>query len=217
MTLTDFTEHMPEPIRRRAVKRTFRPGDILIQKSEPASRVYLLVDGTTRVSNEFESGQRYTFSRNTAPQILGELEVLGHQPRYATTNEAMTPCTVYALPPTAFYDWMRSDCEFAIYVAELLASKMYPTASENGKIKFLPSTQRLEAYLLERLGGIETDLFVLHTSRQQIADDIGTSVKTVNRGVAKLKEEGLITLTHGKITLTRAQQQRIASDAGEEA
>ena len=212
MDLLQFAEHMPDAIRRRAVRRTFQPGEALIRKGDPVTHVYLLLEGATRVSNEFESGQRYTCAQIDAPDILGDLEVLSHQECYAATNEALTECTVYALTTGTFYAWMRADNAFAIRIAELLATKMYPTLDENGRIKFLPSVLRLENYLLRRIGAVDTDLFVLHTGRQEIADDIGTSVKTVNRGVAKLKEAGLIGLSHGKITISREQKARIAED-----
>ncbi|WP_294144489.1 Crp/Fnr family transcriptional regulator [uncultured Selenomonas sp.] len=212
MDILHFAEHMPETIRQRAVKRVFRPGEALMRKGEPVTHVYLLTSGATRVSNEFESGHRYTFAQIDAPDILGDLEALSHQESYATTNEALTQCTVYALTIDTFYAWLREDNAFAIRVAELLAIKMYPTSDENGRIKFLPSVLRLENYLLHRIGGVDTDLFVLHTGRQEIADDIGTSVKTVNRGVTKLKEAGLIGLSHGKITISREQKMKIAED-----
>ena len=212
MDILHFAEHMPETIRQRIVKRVFRPGEALMRKGEPVTHVYLLTSGATRVSNEFESGHRYTFAQIDAPDILGDLEALSHQESYATTNEALTQCTVYALTIDTFYAWLREDNAFAIRVAELLAIKMYPTSDENGRIKFLPSVLRLENYLLHRIGGVDTDLFVLHTGRQEIADDIGTSVKTVNRGVTKLKEAGLIGLSHGKITISREQKMKIAED-----
>ena len=120
--------------------------------------------------------------------------------------EAATTCEVIAMSAETFLHWMKLDSDFAIAVAQQLAAKMYPTSNENGRIKFQPSLERLHSYLLKRLGDIDTDLFILHTSRQQIADDIGTSVKTVNRGVTKLKEAGLIGLLHGKITIDREQQ-----------
>ena len=212
MDILHFAEHMPETIRQRAVKRIFHPGEALMRKGEPVTHVYLLTSGATRVSNEFESGHRYTFAQIDAPDILGDLEALSHQESYATTNEALTQCTVYALTIDTFYAWMREDNAFAIRVAELLAIKMYPTSDENGRIKFLPSVLRLENYLLRRIGGVDTDLFVLHTGRQEIADDIGTSVKTVNRGVTKLKEAGLIGLSHGKITISREQRMEISKE-----
>lgn len=87
---------------------------------------------------------------------------------------------------------------------------MYPTSNENGQIKFQPSLQRLQEYLVKRVQLSPSERFILRTSRQQIADDIGTSVKTVNRGVSKLRDAGLITLLHGKISISAEQQQKLS-------
>ena len=216
MKLDYMLEHMPEEIRQHATKRTFQPGEIVVRKGDKADHIYLITAGKLRVSNEFESGQRYTFASLAVPDIIGDLEVLAGQECFAATNEAVTECQVLSMTAETFLHWMRTDNDFAVAVARLLAAKMYPTSNEAGRVKFLPSLDRLHGYLLKRLGDIETDLFILHTSRQQIADDIGTSVKTVNRGVVKLKEAGLISLLHGKITMNKEQQQLLKDTLAEE-
>ena len=205
MKLEYLIEHMPEDIKRQTTHKVFLPGESLMRKGERATHVYLLTRGSTRVSNEFASGQRYTFASLDTPDLIGDLEVLSGQGAYAASNEAVTTCEVIAMSAETFLQWMRMDSEFALTVAQMLAAKMYPTSNEAGRVKFLPSLERLHSYLIKRLGTIEADTFILHTSRQQIADDIGTSVKTVNRGVAKLKEAGLIGLLHGKISINKEQ------------
>ena len=209
MKLDYMLDHMPDSIRRQTTRRDFLPGESVVRKGEPADRVFLLTKGSLRVSNEFASGQRFTFGSLEVPDLIGDLEVLAGQKSYAASNEAVSTCEVIAMSAETFLQWMRSDNEFALAVAQLLAAKMYPTSNEAGRVKFLPSLERLHAYLIKRLGTIQTDLFILHTSRQQIADDIGTSVKTVNRGVAKLREAGLISLNRGKITINEEQQQAL--------
>ena len=209
MELDFILSHMPEEIRRQTTHRTYMSGETIVRKGEDARHVYLITRGSTRVSNEFSSGQRYTFAALSEADIIGDLDVLAGKSVYAATNEADSTCEVIAMRAETFLQWMHLDNEFAVAVARMLAAKMYPTSNEAGRIKFLPSLERLHSYLLKRLGDIETDLFILHTSRQQIADDIGTSVKTVNRGVLKLKEAGLITLLHGKITMDKEQQQAL--------
>ena len=209
MKLEYLIEHMPEDIKRQTTRKVFLPGESLMRKGERATHVYLLTRGSTRVSNEFASGQRYTFASLDTPDLIGDLEVLSGQGAYAASNEAITTCEVIAMNADTFLQWMRKDSEFALTVAQMLAAKMYPTSNEAGRVKFLPSLERLHSYLIKRLGSIETDTFILHTSRQQIADDIGTSVKTVNRGVAKLKEAGLISLLHGKISINKEQQKAL--------
>ena len=209
MKLEYLIEHMPEDIKRQTTHKVFLPGESLMRKGERATHVYLLTRGSTRVSNEFASGQRYTFASLDTPDLIGDLEVLSGQGAYAASNEAVTTCEVIAMSAETFLQWMRMDSEFALTVAQMLAAKMYPSSNEAGRVKFLPSLERLHSYLIKRLGTIEADTFILHTSRQQIADDIGTSVKTVNRGVAKLKEAGLIGLLHGKISINKEQQKAL--------
>ncbi|MBQ1461729.1 MAG: Crp/Fnr family transcriptional regulator [Selenomonas sp.] len=206
MKLDYILDHMPDEIRRQTTHKIFFPGESIVRKGEEARHVYLITRGTIRVSNEFASGQRFTFGTLDVPDLIGDLEVLAGQELYSASTEVSTQCEVIAMRSETFLQWMRIDNDFALAVAQLLAAKMYPTSNEAGRVKFLPSLNRLQTYLLKRLGDIDTDLFILHTSRQQIADDIGTSVKTVNRGVVKLKDEGLITLLHGKITMNKAQQ-----------
>ena len=148
--------------------------------------------------------------------MIGDLEVLAGQELYAASNEAVSTCEAIIMRAETFLQWMLLDNEFSLAIARQLAAKMYPTSNEAGRVKFLSSLNRLHSYLLKRLGDIETDLFILHTSRQQIADDIGTSVKTVNRGVVKLKEAGLVSLLHGKITMNKEQQQALKDSFTEE-
>ena len=216
MKLEYLLGHMPAEIKRQTTHKVYLPGESIVRKGEEAKHVYLLTKGETRVSNEFASGQRYTFGSLDVPDLIGDLEVLAGQELYAASNEASSTCEVIAMRAETFLQWMRIDNDFAVAVAQLLAAKMYPTSNEAGRVKFLPSLDRLHGYLLKRLGDIETDLFILHTSRQQIADDIGTSVKTVNRGVVKLKEAGLISLLHGKITINKEQQQMLKDTLAEE-
>ncbi len=209
MKLDYMLEHIPEEIRQHTTKRTFQPGEIVVRKGDKADHIYMITAGKLRVSNEFESGQRYTFASLAVPDIIGDLEVLAGQECFAATNEAITECQVMSMTAETFLHWMKTDNDFAVAVARLLAAKMYPTSNEAGRVKFQPSQERFEEYLAKRLGDIETDLFILHTSRQQIADDIGTSVKTVNRCVTKMRDDGDLALLHGKITLNRQQQERL--------
>ncbi|SHK54125.1 CRP/FNR family transcriptional regulator, cyclic AMP receptor protein [Selenomonas ruminantium] len=216
MELEFILEHMPEEIRRQTTHKNYVSGETIVRKGEDAKHVYLITKGSTRVSNEFASGQRYTFASLGIAELIGDLDVLAGTGVYAATNEADSACEVIAMRAETFLQWMHMDNEFAVMVARMLAAKMYPTSNEAGRIKFQPSFERLHSYLLKRLGDIQTDLFILHTSRQQIADDIGTSVKTVNRGVLKLKEAGLITLLHGKITINKDQQKALKDALADE-
>lgn len=203
--LLDAIASMPEAIRRQTTKRTIQPPEAIVMKGEEADHVYILLEGTVRVSNEFASGHRYSFAEFSGPSLIGEYEILASQPAYASTNEAITPCSIISMRADVFIQWVQHDAPLAFLLARLIAEKSYPTSNENGRIKFLSGLQKLENYLLRRFQPPAEGVFLLQEDRQQIADDIGTSVKTVNRSVAKLKKEQLIGLLHGKITITQQQ------------
>ena len=51
--------------------------------------------------------------------------------------------------------------------------------------------------------------FTVRLTRQELADKIGTSTKTVARGIDELKERGMVSVQHGKIVITERQFQRL--------
>ena len=57
----------------------------------------------------------------------------------------------------------------------------------------------------------------IRTTRRQIADEIGMSIRTLQRCIDGFTAQGYISLVHGKIHLTAEQRQRLLEDTdGEE-
>ena len=85
LKLEQVIEFMPESIRAKISRRTFRPGEFVVRKGERADHVYILTKGTTRVSNEFASGSAtpsptrpsQTSSATLSPRRTGVF--FGHQ------------------------------------------------------------------------------------------------------------------------------------------
>ena len=196
---------MPLSIRRQTAKKSIAPHEAIVLKGDDADHVFILLKGDVRVLNEFSSGQRYSFAEYSAPSFIGEYEVMAEQSVYATTNEAITRCELISMRAEVFIEWVQGSASLAFLLARIIAEKSYPTSNENGRIKFLPGLQKLQSYLLKRYDAFAPVPFILREDRQQIADEIGTSIKTVNRSVTSLKEENLIGLLHGKITITPEQ------------
>ncbi len=199
---------MPETYRRRLVERAYGKGTPIVLKGEAATRVFFLLEGRGRVSNEFVDGRRYSFAELLAPDIVGEFEAMAEAPTYAATCEATTPCRIVEMGRADFCAWLQEDGKNAYEIACLIARKSYPTSNMTGGIKYTSTEQRLAAFLLRHLSGM-TGNIRLSSSRQEIADEIGTSVKTVNRTIAKMREEGKIDILHGKLVVTEEQRQAL--------
>lgn len=75
-------EHMPERIRKRTTRKTYVPGETIVQKGDRANLAVLLTKGRIRVCTEFANGQRFIFGSMEVPDIIGDLEILAEQEYY---------------------------------------------------------------------------------------------------------------------------------------
>jgi CRP/FNR family cyclic AMP-dependent transcriptional regulator len=199
--------NMPEEIRQKVSLKQIGAGETLVKKGEKVQQVYILIQGEVKVANEFSNGRLYTYAHVQAVSFLGELEILAGAADFASTVEAVTACRVLQISAENFTKWLECDHSVLLAITKVLAKKMYPTSRENGTVIFLPGVRKLQAYITKYCSEKEQggEAFLLDRKRQQIADELGISVKTVNRCVEKLKEEGFLQVKRGKIYITQEQ------------
>ena len=88
---------------------------------------------------------------------------------------------------------------------KLLYELTYQTRDDR-KYLLLNSYDRLILYFMERYEKTaEKERAAIADSRDEIASAIGTCVKTVNRNVRKLQEQGRLTLKGGRIFISEVQ------------
>ena len=109
---------------------------------------------------------------------------------------------------------LRRDTEFFFTVARIFADAVGATMTQLGNIKYIPAQERLSSYLLAETQDMGREM-VIKTMRRQIADEIGMSIRTLQRCIDSFVEQGYIGLFHGKICLTAAQRQRLLTEMAE--
>ena len=56
------------------------------------------------------------------------------------------------------------------------------------------------------------EILVLSQTRARISEEVGISIKTLDRNIRKLEEMNLLTLNKGKIVITKAQYLQMKQD-----
>ena len=56
------------------------------------------------------------------------------------------------------------------------------------------------------------EILVLNKTRARISEEVGISIKTLDRNIRKLEEMNLLTLNKGKIVITKAQYLQMKQD-----
>lgn len=209
--LKEYTKNMPEDIRSRCTVRTHAAGSIIHQKNMELGYFGIVAKGENRVINEFENGNVYMIESNKAIDFIGEVTILAGMSHTSVTIEAVTDNVVAYISRKDAERWLASDMNILHLTARHTAFKLYRSSYNNGAKLFYPPSYLLLDYMVKygRQSGMESSrppktITVLRT-RQMLQEEIGVNVKTLNRTIRQLKEEGFFSLCKGKITFTREQ------------
>ena len=224
--LKEYTKNMPEDIRSRCTVRTHAAGSIIHQKNMELGYFGIVAKGENRVINEFENGNVYMIESNKAIDFIGEVTILAGMSHTSVTIEAVTDNVVAYISRRDAERWLASDINILNLAARHTAFKLYRSSYNNGAKLFYPPSYLLLDYMVKygRQNGMESSrgigssrgmgtsrtpvsVTVLRT-RQMLQEEIGVNVKTLNRTIRQLKEEGFFSICKGKITFTREQYEK---------
>ncbi len=114
---------LPEAALSQLIQRltpvTFSAGQRILTQGDPAGPMYVVQSGKVRVF-EGGNGKSRSLAFYREGGFFGELSILNGSPR-AASAEAVTDCTLLALPPETLLDLRRQFPEFEKLLAERLA------------------------------------------------------------------------------------------------
>ena len=186
--------------------QSFVPHQLIHQKDTPLEVVGILLSGSFRVFNELENGNLFMIEINEPISFTGEVALLSGRWITSVTLETITACKIAFLPVECFDDWLRADIRLLRYVSEGIANKLYRTSYHSGERMFYSTKYVLLDYILNEYRKSGMQEFVVKKTRQQMCEEIGLSVNSINRLLNSFRQEGLIVMNHGKIAMGPAQR-----------
>lgn len=206
-----YIRNMPEEIRKRYTIRTFPPGSIIHQKQFALDYFGIVCNGDHRCINEFENGSIFMIEKNEAVDFIGEVTILAGMEETSVTIQALTACTVLMISRKDFESWIEQDIGFLRMVAQKVAYKLYRSSYRRGERLFYPPSFLMLDYLLKhgKDYGIKAGRpMTVKKTRQELCEELGMTVKTINRTIGRLKEDGLVSIQKGKMVVDYEQYER---------
>lgn len=206
--LETYICHMPEALKHRYTIRVYPPGRIIHQKDSELEHFGLIVKGETRVINEFQNGNIFMIEKNHAIDFVGEVAILAGMEKTSVTIETLTETTVIYFHRKDFEEWIAGDIHLLRLIAERIAYKLYRSSYNRGARLFYPPRYILLDYMLKYAAAAQIEQkghAVIKKTRQEIYEECGIMVKTLNRTIKKLEEDGIVTMHKGKMTMTAEQ------------
>lgn len=181
-----------------AVERRLRRNEILFVAGDEAAGLFVIVEGALRAFREGVDGREQVIHVERAGATIAELPVFDDKP-YPSTVAAEEDTTVLFLSKREVKTLCLAHPEIALAGMKLLAGRLRKCAELVEALSLREVDQRLARWLLSEArargkrtdNGLELDLVL---TNQQIAARIGSVREVVSRALARLQQNGLVTI-----------------------
>lgn len=207
--LNELMENIPLSIMNRMFYKKYKANTVIFYKGDPLSYIYVLFNGEVQISNIFKDGCLFEIQRNNKISFIGEQTVLAGKNIASVTITALKDSEFILIRKNDFLKWLELDHKFSLFLLKSLAKRNYNNSKELGSKGYYSKQYLLEKYLCTQFEKNEKALVIINKSRQELADCIGTSLRSLERGISKLKKEGNISIVKRKITINQLQYNRM--------
>lgn len=179
---------------------------IFIEENADVDYVYILVDGIVRAIDYRICGIVYDYMWFYSVKVFGAMEILLKMEKYKTTLKTVTDCTMIVISKNKFEKWMLNDINALHMEIESMGSYLLEQARKERVFLFLQGIDRI-IYLFTQIyeQSSENNQCLLNLTRVELSERSGLSVKTINRSIKKMEENGYFSRNGNKIIISKKQ------------
>lgn len=191
-SLSYFLDTCPKHIKDKFVDMNFNTLDKILIQNEVCDSVYIIKKGTVKVYSITPNGVKYLERTHCESGLFGGLEVFSNKP-LLNYVEALEPCKAIKISKESFFEWIKYDSDFSLYVHIELSKKMYH-ASINNKANVVYNLKYRLLFFLWNFYN-EHNLNTVH--KDILVEGVGSNIRSVNRIIKELVSEDLLEYDKG--------------------
>ncbi|AHM62969.1 Crp/Fnr family transcriptional regulator [Flammeovirgaceae bacterium 311] len=175
----------------------------LFSEGSYPNALYFLNKGRIKTSKSNEDGREYITNLYKAGDFIGYIDLLEEQ-RYRESAVALEESEVTIVPREDFFTLIHNNRDVANKFIKILSDNLVEKEERLLKLAYNSVRKRVAEALLfveSQYGKEEKKDSKLSISREDLANIVGASSETVIRTLADLKDEKLIEINGGKITI----------------
>ncbi|MBC7320398.1 Crp/Fnr family transcriptional regulator [bacterium] len=180
-----------------SIERSYEKGEVIILQDTRVDGLYIVVNGSVRISRLSEDGRVKVLAILSAGDIIGEMSILDEELASATA-EALEDSRLLFIKREDFQGILLKYPIITLSIAQILVKRLRLADEEIENLAFYSVRSRVIKTLIElvnRYGektsrGLKISFKFTH---QELADMVGSSRETVSRIISTLEKEQLIT------------------------
>jgi CRP-like cAMP-binding protein len=159
-------------------------GTSLIKQEEAPKNVFIILHGSIKIHLNTTKGTEYLVALEGPGHLIGEIEALETAPATCSVT-ALTESRVAKISHKAYRRWIEEDHSFALLVNRIITHRLKRMTQRAATHLSYP----LEYSVLKLLKmlAVKKDSDTLHISINDIANYLGTNVRSINRILNELR------------------------------
>ncbi len=211
---------LPEPVLERlldgAIQRKVGSGETLFLQSEPATSVFLIVEGWVKLYRISPSGSEAVVAILKRNRSFGEAVAL-RDAAYPVSAEAITDCLLVQIDGKRMRRQIADDPELALNLLAASYVHLHGLVEQVEQLKARSGVQRLAEFLIELVEDAKPGARVaLPYNKTLIAGHLGIQPESLSRAFAKLRDHGVqIDGSHARIDDIEKLRDLASQDKGQ--
>lgn len=203
-----FAGLTPTPLRQlaaRAVERTYARGELVFQRGDPGTAMYLVRSGLLKVYDDSADGSELVLTTVPPGATVGELALADGGPRSASVA-AVQVSRVIVLGRTEFLQVLRTEGALAEPLLRYLAGHLRRATDLAADLVFLDLGARLAKLVLqlaERRGPVVAGTRIGPITQSELASMVGASRQSTNVALRGFVHDGWIEIEGRELHLVR--------------
>ena len=185
-----------------------------IKAGTDCTHIFIILSGKVTGVEWPMDARAYPFKDFGPGDFFGEIECFAGLTQYRISIVSSTKCRVLSIPVSCYMEWMRMDVDALFLRTQENITRLITQTAEARKYLFMEGKDRLMIHLIRIFEQRQpaSSALELKKTRGQMADEIGFSIKTLNRSICKLAELGYIRVQRGKVVIPREGYNRMKAD-----
>jgi CRP-like cAMP-binding protein len=190
-------------VRTSMVRRAYRRDEVLFHEGDPGDQLMEIQKGRVAVRVTTALGDVVTLTVLGPGDVFGEQALLEPGPARTATAVALEPVEVLALHRDRFEDVRRRYPSVDRMLVEVLAAQVRRLSASLVEALYLPVDRRVVRRLAELAAMYDEGAtpVVIPLRQDDVASLVGATRPTINRVLQQLVDDGLLTLSRGRIEI----------------
>lgn len=206
--LNDLFKYVPDAVVKEMIYTEIKKNECILSAGTPNDTVYILLSGQVYGVDHQKMGRVYYFLDYTKMYVVGDLETFGSFSEYCASIYATKDCKLLKISAKSYLRWIKHDENALFLRLNNIVSIMLRERMNDREYFFMNCKERLIKYLImsyENENSENSGRYRVSKTQIELADRVGFNIRSVQRNVAALEKEQLISIENGKIYISQDQ------------